>query len=285
MQESNNRFTVALVQTDSGPCREENLARACQAIDEASSHGAQLICFPEHMDLMTLSPAPENCEPPLESGEVGEAVATLAEHAKANKVYVHCGSFFERIEGDTRFYNTSVLIEPDGGMLARYRKLHAFDVTLPDGTEVRESDRMKPGTEIVTVSTPLATFGFAICYDLRFPELFRALALKGAQVIFCPANFTQPTGQAHWETLVRARAIENGCYIVAPGQCGEKPEFVANGNSMVVDPWGTVLARGGNEPTILYANIDLDELNRVRSALPCLANRRNDVYGNLGTEL
>ena len=171
-----------------------------------------------------------------------------------------------------------MIIDPEGEIIARYSKLHTFDVTLPDGSVQRESARIRPGGGITTVDTPLGTLGMSICYDIRFGEMYRLMALRGAQVIFTPANFTMPTGKDHWETILRTRAIENGVYIVAADQIGKKSEFTAYGNSMVVDPWGTVIARAPDRPGILYAEIDLDWLDSVRSKIPSLKNRRTDIY-------
>lgn len=175
-------------------------------------------------------------------------------------------------------YNTSVIIDPEGKIIATYRKLHTFDVTLPDGTVCDESTRVHPGKEIVTVDTPLGKLGMSICYDIRFCELYRIMALEGAQVIFTPASFTMPTGKDHWEPILRTRAIENGCYIVAADQIGQKARFFAYGNSMVVDPWGTIVARASDRAGVIYAVIDLDYLDAVRAKIPSLLNRRNDVY-------
>ena len=166
-----------------------------------------------------------------------------------------------------------------------------FDITLPDGKGFNESDKVAPGDDIVTVQTELGTFGMSICYDIRFPELYRIMALRGAQIIFAPASFTISTGKDHWEPILRTRAIENGCYIVAAGQMGVKPAYTAYGNSMIVDPWGTVIARGKEQPGLTYAEIDLDYLEQVREQVPSLENRRSDLYqvsekqnkeGNLG---
>ena len=170
------------------------------------------------------------------------------------------------------------MINPQGEIIAKYHKLHTFDVTLPDGTVCDESARIHPGDEIVTVDTELGKLGFAICYDIRFPELFRIMALEGAQVIFTPASFTMPTGKDHWEPILRTRAIENGLYIVAAGQIGKKARFAAYGNSMVVDPWGTVISRAKDQPGITYGEIDLDYLDKIRQQIPSLKNRRADVY-------
>ena len=193
-------------------------------------------------------------------------------------VYIQGGSVTEALEGEKRSANTSVLISPQGTILASYRKMHMFDITLTDGTPFRESDRVKPGDTIVTAGTELGVFGLSVCYDVRFPELYRLMALRGAQVIFVPASFTMPTGKDHWEVLLRARAIENGCYIVAAGQIGTKPAYAAYGNSLVADPWGTVVARARDEEGLVFAEIDLDYLERVRRQIPSLENRRTDCY-------
>ncbi len=209
----------------------------------------------------------------------GYSTEILARKARQHGIFIHCGTLKESIPGgDGRAYNTTVMLNGAGTIIATYRKLHTFDVTLPDGTIYDESAHIKPGSEIVAVDTALGRLGFAICYDIRFPELFRLLALAGAQIIFTPANFTMPTGKDHWEPILRARAIENGCYIVAPAQIGKKPKFAAFGNSMVVDPWGTVIARSKDEPGVTIAEIDLDFLDKIRSQIPSLRNRRSDVY-------
>ncbi|MBQ6852761.1 MAG: carbon-nitrogen hydrolase family protein, partial [Peptococcaceae bacterium] len=166
----------------------------------------------------------------------------------------------------------------DGEIRAKYRKLHNFDMILSDSSNVRESDNKEPGSEIVTVQTELGTLGFAICYDLRFPEQFRLMRLAGAEIIFLPANFTMPTGKDHWEPLIRARAIENGVYIIAPNQIGEKEKFTAYGNSMIVDPWGAVIARASDKPGVILAEIDLEYLHAVRAKNPSVENRRTDLY-------
>ena len=208
----------------------------------------------------------------------GYTTEILCKKAKEHGVYIHGGSISEMREGEKRSSNTSVFISPEGEILASYSKLHMFDITLADGTPYKESDKVQPGKEIVTVETELGCFGMSICYDVRFPELYRIMALRGAQVIFVPASFTMPTGKDHWEPLLRARAIENGCYIVAAGQIGTKPAYTAYGNSLVADPWGTVIARAKDIPGITYAEIDLDYLDKIRAQIPSLENRRTDLY-------
>jgi predicted amidohydrolase len=185
------------------------------------------------------------------------------------------GSILETIPGDARRYNTSCVIDAAGTIVARYRKIHLFDVALPGRVAVQESASRRAGTEPVVAITELATVGCSICYDLRFPELYRRLARDGAEVLLVPSAFTAPTGAAHWEVLCRARAVENQCYLLAPNQCGPSPHGHRDfGNSMIVDPWGTILARAGDAEDVLTAELDGAELARIRRELPALEHRR-----------
>ncbi len=266
-----NKFIAAAVQMDTQNDKAQNQQQMMQYIDEAAAKGAKLIAFPEVTNI--LSEQPEAAEP-----IPGPTTNLLIQKAKEHAVWIHGGSISEVNPNEARTYNTSVLIAPNGEIVAKYRKLHNFDMTLPDGSTVRESDNKEPGDAIVTVQTELGMIGFAICYDLRFPELFRLMRLAGAEVIILPANFTMPTGKDHWEPILRARAIENGVYIIAPNQTGEKEKFTAYGNSMIVDPWGTVIARASDKPGVILAEIDLDYLNTVREKNPSVENRRTDIY-------
>ena len=268
------RYTVALMQMDTQNDKGKNLETACAWIDEAAARGAKLICFPEVMNLIGKNIGEGGGREEIP----GYTTERLCAKAKEHGVYIHGGSITQELPGEKRSANTSVLISPEGKILATYSKLHMFDITLADGTPYRESDRVKPGDSIVTVETELGVFGMSICYDVRFPEIYRLMALRGAQVIFVPASFTMPTGKDHWEVLLRARAIENGCYIVAAGQIGQKPAYAAYGNSLVADPWGTVIARSKDAPGITYAEIDLDYLDKIRKQIPSLENRRSDLY-------
>ena len=268
------KYTLAMVQMDTQNNKGENLAQACAWIDEAAARGAKLICFPEVMNLIGRNVGEGGGKEAIP----GYTTEILCKKAKEHGVYIHGGSISEMREGEKRSSNTSVFISPEGKILASYSKLHMFDITLADGTPYRESDKVQPGKEIVTVETELGCFGMSICYDVRFPEPYRIMALRGAQVIFVPASFTMPTGKDHWEPLLRARAIENGCYIVAAGQIGTKPAYTAYGNSLVADPWGTVIARAKDIPGITYAEIDLDYLDKIRAQIPSLENRRTDLY-------
>lgn len=268
------KYLLGIIQLDTQNDKDKNLERICSFIDEAAAKGAKIVALPEVMNLIG-----DN----VGSGGGAETIPgysteILAAKAREHGIYVHCGSLREEIPGDERAYNTTAMLDPEGRVIATYRKLHTFDITLPDGTIANESARIRPGKEIVTVDTELGKLGFSICYDIRFPELYRLLAIQGARLIFAPANFTMPTGKDHWETILRTRAIENGCYIVAPAQIGKKPKFTAFGNSMVVDPWGTVIARSKEEPGVTIAEIDLDFQDKIRGQLPSLKNRRSDVY-------
>lgn len=265
------KFMVAAVQMDTQNDKEANWRQMAAFIDEAAAKGAQLVAFPEVVNILSEDPQYAEVIP-------GPTTELLAEKAREHQIWIHGGSISEVNPHGVRTYNTTVLINPAGELVARYSKLHNFDMTLPDGSSVRESDRKEPGKEIVTVETELGHLGFAICYDMRFPELFRLMTLQGAQIIFLPANFTMPTGKDHWEPILRARAIENGCYLIAPNQVGVKEKFVAYGNSMIVDPWGTVIARASDKPGVILAEIDLDYLDDVRRRNPSVANRRTDVY-------
>lgn len=268
------KYKVAAVQLDTKNNKPENIKQVCDFIDEAASNGAKLICFPEDMNLIG-----RNVGDGGNAEEIpGYTADILMEKARDHQVYIHSGSYREKIQGEDRSFNTSILIDPQGKILAKYRKIHMFDVCLPDGTVCMESKRVCPGNQIVVTDTELGRLGFAICYDLRFPELFRQMAVAGAQVIFMPANFTKPTGKAHWEVLLRARAIENGCYLIAAGQCGVKAHYESNGNSMIVNPWGDILARLEDEPGLIYGEVDLDYLEEVRQQIPSLSNRREEVY-------
>lgn len=269
------KYLVGVIQLDVQNDKGKNLTQICAFIDEAAARGAKLVALPEVMNLVGDNIG-EGGGP---EGIPGYSTKILAEKAKEHKIFVHCGSLREEIPGgDGRSFNTTVMLDDSGKIIATYRKLHMFDVTLTDGTLCNESARIRPGAEIVTADTELGRLGLSICYDIRFPELYRLLALAGAQVIFTPANFTLPTGKDHWEPLLRARAIENGCYIVAPAQIGKKPNFTAFGNSMVVDPWGTVIARSKDQPGVTIAEIDLDYLDKIRGQIPSLKNRRADIY-------
>lgn len=265
------KWIAAVVQMDTQNDKSHNLRQMSEYIDEAAAKGAHLVAFPEVVNILSEHPVHAETIP-------GPTTNMLAEKAKKHGIWIHGGSISEQNSEGERTYNTSVLIAPTGEIVAKYRKLHNFDMILPDGNSVSESDSKEPGREIVTVQTMLGCLGFAICYDMRFPEMFRIMRLDGAEVVFVPANFTKPTGEAHWETLLRARAIENGVYIIAANQTGIKEKFTAYGNSIIVDPWGTVIARATDQPGVIMAEIDLEYLEQVRKKNPSTENRRTDIY-------
>lgn len=209
----------------------------------------------------------------------GPTFRKMAELARELGIWLEAGSIYEsNPEDPARPFNTTFLVRPDGTLAAKYAKLHPFDVVLPNGVTSRESDRVCPGKTLALGDTEWGKLGLAICYDVRFGEMFRIMALEGAKIFAVPANFTVNTGKDHWEVLVRARAIENECYVIAPNQMGKKPRFTAYGNSLIVDPWGTVIARASDKPGVITAEIDLDYVTKVRQSTFTLDNRRPDVY-------
>jgi len=266
------KYTIAVVQMDSTENREDNLERIKHMMMAAKLEGASLVALPEVMNRMSAQEGVDTSEP-LD----GPTVDFLRKSAKELKIWIHGGSIRENNPHGLPF-NTSVVIDPHGDVAAVYRKIHLYDVDIPGKVSVLESQRNSAGNEIVDLISPLGHLGFTICYDLRFSELFRILALRGAQVIFVPANFATGTGKDHWEPLLRARAIENNCYIIASAQIGEKQHFKAFGNSMVIDPWGRILAHSEKEEGYILAQIDLDLVDSIREELPNLKNRRPDIY-------
>jgi len=266
---------VALVQMNSGADKEANVEAAVAAIDEAAVAGSRLVVLPELWTYLGPNAGTVDAAEPI-PGPLSEI---LAERARHHGIYLHIGSMLERIAGEDRLANTTLVFDPKGEQIARYRKIHLFDVDLDADTSYRESETIAPGDEIVAFDLDGIRIGLAICYDLRFPELFRILALEGAEVVVLPAAFTMVTGKDHWEILIRARAIENGMFMAAVGQVGQHPPGLScYGRSMVVDPLGLVIAQASDRPTILYATIELDEIARVRRQVPSLANRQPERY-------
>lgn len=263
------KYTVAACQMDSQADKEANIAQAEALIQQAAEKGAVLAALPEFFNCL-------GGDAPAESME-GPSVTAIRKAAQKNGIWVNCGSFKEENPGGLP-YNTSVLIDDRGEIAASYRKLHLFDIDLPGRDSAYESASIAAGRDIVNVDTPFGNMGLTICYDIRFPELYRILALRGAQVIFAPANFLMNTGKDHWAPLLQARAIENGCYIVAPCQTGKKPKSFSLGKTLVADPWGNIVSRANEGVGIALAEIDLDYLDRIRTQIPSLKNRRSDVY-------
>ena len=278
---------VAAVQTTAGPDRQANLEAAEALVDEAVAAGAGLVVLPEYFSVAGSPSFLRRHAEPLD----GPTLAWGSAVARRHGIHLVAGSFPERPggpeEAGDRLYNTSCLLDPDGSVAAVYRKIHLFDVDL-DGTSFCESATMAPGTEL-TVAPPLpaavglppVVVGLSVCYDLRFPEPYRIMTLEGATVLVVVAAFTAATGPAHWELLLRARAVENEAYVVGSGQVGVLPPGMpaCHGHSMVVDPWGTVVAeRTEPSPGIVVADLAMAQVARVRSELPVLAHRRPGAY-------
>jgi predicted amidohydrolase len=268
-------ITAAVLQMNSGANKPENIATALELIDRAAGGGAQLVSLPEVWPYLGPSDANRDIAEPVP----GPITDLLADCARRHGIYVHGGSLYETRDGEPGLFNTAVLIDPDGQIVARYSKIHMFDVVLDADTTYQESATITPGDEIVVVNVAGITVGLAICYDLRFPELFRILALRGAEVVILPAAFTMTTGKDHWETLIRARAIENALYMIAPAQWGKHPPGNwCYGRSMIVDPWGTVVATAADGVGVALATVDRSRVHSVRRQIPSLANRRPEAY-------
>ncbi len=278
---------AAAVQLNSTNDKGRNLATAERLVRAAASDGAGLVALPEKWNLLA------GGEELLEGAEALDGPSLTAARGWARELGIHmlAGSIAERGAGDApadtgdtppaggeRAFNTSVLIGPDGEDLAAYRKVHMFDVDA-GGVSYRESAHEQPGSELVTAPLGELIAGLTVCYDLRFPELFRILALRGARLLTVPSAFTRATGRDHWEVLLRARAIENQAFLIAPNQVGTAPpHFDSYGRSAIVDPWGTVLALAPDEECFVAADLNLAEQERVRESLPSLANRRPQAY-------
>ncbi len=280
---------VAAIQTTAGEDRSSNLAAARSLVEEAARSEAELVVLPEYFSVAG-SPAVLRAQAEELDGPTTRWARDLARRLGIRLV---AGSFPERpapsVGTDGRLFNTSCLIGPTGSVEAVYRKIHLFDADI-DGQALRESATIAPGSTACTHTlddgseppgTPPPVLGMSICYDLRFPELYRILALCGATIVAVPAAFTATTGPAHWELLLRARAVENEVYVVAAGQVGKLPAGMpaCHGHSMIVDPWGSVMAeQQATDPGIILADLDLGRLHRIRTELPVLANRRPSTY-------
>ena len=265
------KFLAGLVQMDSTGLWSDNKKAAGELIRQAALEGADLVILPENSDYVGVDFQRHAARVP------GPVTDFFQEQAAKYGIYLHCGSITQKTE-DGRLRNTSLVFGPDGALCGYYSKLHLFDVEIENGPSYRESEVITGGEKIVLVDTELCTLGLSICYDLRFPEQFRLMARLGAGLLINCANFTAETGRAHWETLLRARAIENTCYVAAAGQCGNKPAFRAWGHTMLIDPWGNILGQLGEAPGVLVGEIDLNTLSRVRQQLPSLSNVRDDIY-------
>jgi deaminated glutathione amidase len=268
------RLPVALVQLDATGDVDANIDRATALASEAASGGARLVVLPEYLQFRGGDDGFRASARPIP----GPHTDAFADVARQHDVWILAGSLAEASGDDPRPYNTSTLIAPDGSIAARYRKIHLFDVAVDHGPVDTESARVAPGDETVVADVDGVRLGLSVCYDLRFPELYRILALAGAEVLAVPANFTERTGRDHWEVLLRARAIENGAWVLAPGQSGGPPGQPAFGRSMIIDPWGTVVAQAADGVGIIRADVETDRVAAVRRQIPSLANRRPSAY-------
>jgi predicted amidohydrolase len=252
---------------------EANLASASRLVAEAATAGAEFVALPENFAYLRREGTPIPCAQGLD----GEIASTLARLARQHRIWLLGGTFPEQIPGDARVHNTSVLLSPAGEVEALYRKIHLFDVDLraQGGGAFTESATIAPGKDVVVAETPFGGLGMSICYDLRFPELYRSMQERGARFLAVPSAFAPQTGQDHWEVLLRARAIENQCFVLAPAQWGQHDEDRASyGRAMIVDPWGLVLCRAPDRPCAILAECDLEYQDRVRASLPALQHRR-----------
>jgi predicted amidohydrolase len=261
---------VAVCQLNARDDRAQNLSVARDLLGRAASAGAELAVLPEYVDYLgpgETAPKPEPVD--------GEFAAFFSAAARELGIWVHAGSFHEVGPDERRTYNTSLIFNPAGDLAATYRKIHLYDVEIPGRVSYKESRSVAPGAETVVTDVAGLPTGLSICYDLRFPELYRRLAVDGAKIILVPAAFMLHTGRDHWEVLLRARAIESQCYVVAAAQIGDhEPRRTCFGRSMIIDPWGTVLAQAPDTVGIVTAEIDLGRLDEIRTELPSLANRR-----------
>ena len=277
MTKSLRAFTVAAVQMRSTDDRKRNLDIAEAYAAEAAGRGADVIAFPENVaDIRA-----EGARRPPPEGVSGPTAARFAAMAVRHRAFVLAGTIGLRNGRGRKRLNASLLFAPDGTLAAVYRKMHLFDVAIPGRAEFRESATVAAGNAAVVARTPRGIFGLSICYDLRFPELYRHLALAGAEVLFVPSAFTAYTGRAHWTALLRARAIENLAYVVAPAQWGRHAAGrVSFGHTSIVDPWGRVIAERKSGTGVVLARIDLDRVAGFRRELPVLKHVRRGLLGH-----
>ena len=270
-----DRIRVACVQMTSRSDKASNLETADRLVAQAASTGADVVVLPEKWNAIGDAAVYHATAEPLEGGE---SVAAMSDWARRHGITLVGGSIAERREGREKLSNTSVVFDPQGQVVAIYRKIHLFDVEV-GGVVYRESDAEEPGDEAVVAEAEDWKIGLSVCYDIRFPELYRILALEGAELVSVPAHFTTPTGKDHWHVLMRARAIENQLYVVAAAQIGETlPAKPAYGRSLIVDPWGIVIAQAPDEETVITTELDRTHLLDIRAKLPSLANRQSNAY-------
>jgi len=265
---------AACIQITGKPRIEDNIALMDPMIREAAAKGADLVCLPEICNLVQKNR--EEQRKAIRTEAEDPALAAFRALAKELGIWIHAGSLAIKPDEGDRLANRGFLIAPDGSIRAKYDKIHMFDVDLKNAESYRESFSYRPGDRAVLAQTPWGGYGMGVCYDVRFPALFRDLAGAGAKILTMPACFTQPTGRAHWHVLLRARAIENGCFVIAAAQCGEHEDGRKTyGHSLIVDPWGEVLADAGPDEGIVLADLDLARVDEVRGMVPSLKNGRD----------
>lgn len=275
--------TIAAIQMASTNDVKANLDMASQLIEKAAEQGAKLAVLPENF--ATLGLTSHMSLQLAETFRRGPIQQHMSNVAKKNKIYIVGGTIPLITDDKKKYYSSSLVWDPQGDIIGRYDKIHLFDVMIEGKEEYRESDYVLPGEKIIIVDTPIGKIGLAICYDLRFPELFRAFMLKGAQIIVLPSAFTVPTGMAHWEILLRARAIENLCYVVAPGEIGLRADGRPTyGNSMIIGPWGEILTRATLPNEAIMAEVDLTKIKQMRQQFPALNHYQSFVMQNLSIE-
>jgi predicted amidohydrolase len=274
-----DRISAAAVQMSSGSDTASNLKSAVELIRHAAGQGATYIQLPEYFNY--LGPVARYQE--VAESIPGPTTKCFGELAKDLDVTIHLGSLLEVSRELGKFFNTSVLVDSSGQVVATYRKAHLFDIDVPGEVVLKESEAISSGDELIVAECPGFRLGMSICFDLRFPEMYRALSVKGATVLAIPSAFNAITGRAHWEVLVRARAVENHAFVVAAAQAGLTTEGIATyGHSMIVDPWGDVLAESDSDgQDVLIATLDLDEVARRRSQIDVFHLRRPDLYSSL----
>jgi predicted amidohydrolase len=260
---------ISLIQINSTKDIERNLNHAFKLIKEASAFNPDIIALPECFAYMIR----EGVRPEVNPNLFNQVLDEISSLAKKYQSYILTGTLPEPVDNEDKYYNSSVLINREGDIQAKYRKIHLFDI-IQENKVLQESKFMKAGNEVVTTEIDGHVFGFSICYDLRFPELFRKMIAKNVEAVFIPSAFTMRTGKDHWQPLIRARAIENLMFIIAPAQTGWHDETRESyGHSMIVDPWGTVICQKGNGEGIINADVDMDYVNEVRNKIPSLNNR------------
>ena len=273
-------FEIAMCQMKVVEDKEQNLKKAVSMIREAADHGALLVVLPEMFN------CPYENDKFVEYAEERRTSRTLKAISRAanqNSVYVVAGSIPEKDGGN--IYNSSFIFDGDGNIMDMHRKIHLFDVDVDGGINFRESDTITPGDKVTVIDTPLVRLGVAICFDLRFPELFRLMTMEDTKLVVVPGAFNMTTGPAHWETTLRTRAIDNQIYVVAVSPArNDELSYLAYGHSMTVDPWGNVVETAEEFETIVYATFNEDLVDKIREELPLLKNRRDDVYELINKE-